>query len=93
MKKQDTWSTIVAPIGKFLKANRGSIKELATRMEERTGEEKNWRHLIDLWTTNNAERSVQPLYSVGKILLEEAKAIMEKAESLVKQSSSKDAAL
>lgn len=81
MKKQDTWSTIVAPIGKFLKSNRGSIKELATRMQERTGEDKNWRHLIDTWTTNNQDRAVQPLYSVGKILIEEAKAMMEKSEA------------
>lgn len=81
MKKQDTWSTIVAPIGKFLKANRGSIKELATRMQERTGEDKNWRHLIDTWTTNNQDRAVQPLYSIGKILIEEAQAMMEKSEA------------
>lgn len=85
MKKQDTWESHVRPVRNFIRGNYGATKELAERMQKRTGIVKNWRVQIDWWSTDNPDRVVQPLYSIGKIFLEEAKAMMEEAEKAGKK--------
>ncbi len=51
------------------------MTRLAERMETRTGIKKNWRQHVEIWTTSNAERQVEPLYSTGVTLIEEIQAL------------------
>ena len=72
-----TWTKTVKPLSDWLRANRGSLTRLAERMEKRTGIKKNWRQLIDLWLTTNEDRSVEPLYTTGTVLLEEIEKLIK----------------
>lgn len=50
---------------------------MAEAMRLRTGRDENWRVMVDLWTTRNDERRVEPKYSTGVIVIQEALKVIE----------------
>lgn len=83
-----TWWDSIKFFREFADNNRGTMNIMSEALRKRTGEEKNWRVMLDLWTNRDDNRRVEPKYSTGIIILEEATRVVEEitAQKLVIES-------
>lgn len=83
-----TWWDSIRFFREFADNNRGTMNIMSEALRKRTGEEKNWRVMLDMWTNRDDNRRVEPKYSTGIIILEEATRVVEEitAQKLVIES-------